>query len=57
MKRKTFENSSDNFIVNNKGGQAYPMLIYRIVQDYIGKVSSISKKPLISFDIHLQVHY
>lgn len=44
MKRKTFENSSDNFIVNNKGGQAYPMLIYRIVQDYIGKVSSISKK-------------
>jgi integrase/recombinase XerC len=45
IKNKTFEPSAtDFFIVSNNGKKAYPMLIYRIVQECIGKVSSISKK-------------
>lgn len=31
-------------IVNNKGGVAYPMLIYRTVKDYLNRVSSVERK-------------
>ena len=44
MKAKTFNDTSEHFIVTNKGEKTYPMFIYRIVENYIGKVSSITKK-------------
>ena len=44
IRKTTFNKSSDYFIVNNKGGKSYPNLIYRIVQQNLGKVSSLTKK-------------
>ena len=46
IRKTTFNKSSDYFIVNNKGGKSYPNLIYRIVQQNLGKVSSLTKKSL-----------
>ena len=31
-------------IVNNNGGEAYPMLIYRTVKDYLNRLTSVDKK-------------
>ena len=31
-------------IVNNNGGEAYPMLIYRTVRDYLNRLTSVDKK-------------
>eukprot|EP00825_Cyclidium_porcatum_P002354 TRINITY_DN11085_c0_g1_i2.p2 TRINITY_DN11085_c0_g1~~TRINITY_DN11085_c0_g1_i2.p2 ORF type:complete len:164 (+),score=29.15 TRINITY_DN11085_c0_g1_i2:12-503(+) len=44
IRKATFNKSSDYFIVNNKGGKSYPNLIYRIVEQNLGKVSSLTKK-------------
>ncbi|MBP6230128.1 MAG: tyrosine-type recombinase/integrase [Paludibacteraceae bacterium] len=44
IKAETIKSTSDSFILSNKGKPAYPMLLYRIVQEYIGKVSSVTKK-------------
>ncbi|NBC83815.1 MAG: tyrosine-type recombinase/integrase [Bacteroidetes bacterium] len=42
--RKKIDNPEPWFIVTQKGKQAYPKLIYRIVHEYIGYVSTIEKK-------------
>ena len=44
-KKNSFStNPSDPLIVNNSGGKAYPMLIYRIVKNYLSHLSSLDKK-------------
>ena len=44
-KRNEFQdNYSPLLIVNNKGGQAYPMLIYRIVNRALKSISSLEKQ-------------
>lgn len=35
---------SASLIVNNSGGEAYPMLIYRVVKKYLNQISSLDKK-------------
>ncbi len=37
-------NPNGKLIVNNNGGEAYPMLIYRTVKEYLNRVSSVDKK-------------
>ena len=37
-------NLNGKLIVNNNGGEAYPMLIYRTVKEYLNRVSSVDKK-------------
>lgn len=37
-------NPNGPLIVTNNGGEAYPMLIYRTVKDYLNHVSSVDKK-------------
>ena len=37
-------NPNGFLIVNNKGGVAYPMLIYRTVKDYLNHISSVERK-------------
>lgn len=37
-------NPNGFLIVNNKGGAAYPMLIYRTVKDYLNRISSVERK-------------
>jgi integrase/recombinase XerC len=39
-----FNNKSDSLIVTNKGEAAYPKLIYRIVNEYLNKISTQDKK-------------
>ena len=41
---EAFSNNSSHFIVSNKGEQAYPKLIYRIVQKYLSMISTQDKK-------------
>ena len=44
-KRKEFpENYSPYLIVNNNGGQSYPMLIYRLVNKALQSISSLEKQ-------------
>lgn len=44
-KNHRFEaNPNGKLIVNNNGGEAYPMLIYRTVKEYLNRVSSVDKK-------------
>ena len=44
-KKNTFSvNPSELLIVNNSGGKAYPMLIYRIVKSYLNHLSSLDKR-------------
>ncbi|GHE53929.1 tyrosine-type recombinase/integrase [Roseivirga thermotolerans] len=44
-KNHAFSHDSDSFlIVNKNGGQAYPMLVYRIVKKYLSQVQSLDKK-------------
>ena len=45
QKRKEFpDNYSRYLIVNNKGGQSYPMLIYRIVNKALNSIRSLEKQ-------------
>ncbi len=45
QKRKEFpENYSPYLIVNNSGGQSYPMLIYRIVNKALNSLNSLEKQ-------------
>jgi integrase/recombinase XerC len=45
IKRNEFvDNYSPHLIVNNKGRQAYPMLIYRIVNKALKSVPSLEKQ-------------
>jgi integrase/recombinase XerC len=44
FKKKKFENSSPYVILSNKGEQAYPLLLYRIVQRYLTMVNHKEKK-------------
>lgn len=46
MKRKEFpgENENSHLFLTNKGEQLYPRLVYRIVQHYLDKVTTISKR-------------
>lgn len=37
-------NPNGPLIVSNNGGEAYPMLIYRTVKEYLNRVSSVEKK-------------
>lgn len=37
-------NPNGPLIVNNNGGEAYPMLIYRTVREYLNRLSSVDKK-------------
>lgn len=37
-------NPNGFLIVNNKGGVAYPMLIYRTVKEYLNRISSVERK-------------
>lgn len=37
-------NQNGRLIVNNNGGEAYPMLIYRTVKEYLSRLSSVDKK-------------
>lgn len=44
-KNHAFSHDSDSFlIVNKNGGQAYPMMVYRIVKKYLSQVQSLDKK-------------
>jgi len=44
-KNHRFEaNPNGKLIVNNNGGEAYPMLIYRTVKEYLNRISSVDKK-------------
>jgi len=44
LKNKQFPNSSIAFIVSDKGDKVYEKFVYRKVNYYIGKVSSLEKK-------------
>ncbi len=44
LKNKQFPNSSITFIVSDKGDKVYEKFVYRKVNYYIGKVSSLEKK-------------
>ncbi|NIK72694.1 integrase/recombinase XerC [Thermonema lapsum] len=44
FKKKKFENSLPYVILSNKGQQAYPLLLYRIVQRYLSMVNHREKK-------------
>lgn len=44
FKKKKFENSLPYVILSNKGEQAYPLLLYRIVQRYLTMVNHKEKK-------------
>lgn len=37
-------NQKGYLLVNNNGGKAYPMLVYRTVKDYLNHLSSVDKK-------------
>lgn len=37
-------NPNGHLIVNNNGGKAYPMLVYRTVKEYLNNLSSVEKK-------------
>jgi integrase/recombinase XerC len=37
-------NPNGYLLVNNNGGKAYPMLVYRAVKDYLNHLSSVDKK-------------
>lgn len=39
-----FSNPNAYLIVNKNGGQAYPMLVYRVVKKYLNQVPSLDKK-------------
>ncbi|WP_422355522.1 tyrosine-type recombinase/integrase [Roseivirga pacifica] len=39
-----FSNPNGYLIVNKNGGQAYPMLVYRVVKKYLNQVPSLDKK-------------
>lgn len=44
-KNHTFSSHpNDYLIVNNNGGKAYPMLVYRTVKEYLNNLSSVEKK-------------
>lgn len=44
-KNHAFSHEQDSYlIVNQNGGQAYPMMIYRIVKKYLSQVPSLDKK-------------
>lgn len=44
-KNHTFSSDpNDKLIVNNNGGKAYPMLVYRTVKEYLDNLSSVEKK-------------
>lgn len=44
LRNKTFGAGSAKFIVTDKGTPAYEKLIYRIVTNYLGKVTTLEKK-------------
>ena len=45
LKAKEFpDNYSPYLIVNNSGGQSYQMLIYRIVKNVLGRLTSLDKQ-------------
>lgn len=44
-KNHVFSHDQDSYLIVNKdGGQAYPMMIYRIVKKYLNQVPSLDKK-------------
>ena len=43
-KSKNFDNNSSNLIVTDTGNRPYPKLIYRIVQKYLGYITTQNKK-------------
>lgn len=55
--RKSIECNNDSFFITAKGNKIYPNLVYRIINEYFGKVSSkVKKSPHVirhSFATHL----
>lgn len=43
-KSESFGNNTEFFVVTNTGEQVYPMFIYRLVREYLSKVTTVDKR-------------
>ncbi|HUM67091.1 MAG TPA: tyrosine-type recombinase/integrase [Chitinophagaceae bacterium] len=44
LKKKTFENADDSLLVTEKGKKLYPKYAWLLVNDYLGRASTLNKK-------------